>query len=129
MLLCFFLLYLRVRFRSHWRESGRPTLLIAVTNETLLHGARTFPGLLMQLHSGSCSGVRVQIGRFRDMENTSCIERLAFLDDPRIPLSKLLDASADAALKTAASNPQELLKFDVSQTMDRAGDLRRAAMR
>ncbi|KAH6595981.1 hypothetical protein BASA50_005454 [Batrachochytrium salamandrivorans] len=88
--------------KNHWFSSGRPTMVVMLTNQMLgdvarssnpemhtplekLDLSRTKQKLLhfmMSLRSsGVCNGVRVRIGRLSEMISTSCIESLDFLVD------------------------------------------------
>ncbi len=81
--------------KSHWKQTGRPTLTVLLTHQMLggleastkiqqdnhaSHLSRkNLLNLMMSLRTGVCGGVRVRTGRLSDMINTSCIESLDFL--------------------------------------------------
>jgi phosphorylase kinase alpha/beta subunit len=76
--------------KNNWIAPGRPTMSVMLTEKML--GSIATPGMnkrrltkrnifnfMMSLRSGICGGVRIRLGRFSEMINTSCIESLDFL--------------------------------------------------
>lgn len=104
--------------RTHWREVGRPTLVLFMSKLLLerAHASasakRSLAGLLASLKDGSCGGVRVRLGRFAELLPTSCIERLTFLDD---------NASFTFLARRRARAVAPVLPFDATATLNEAG--------
>ncbi|KAI8814804.1 glycosyl hydrolases family 15-domain-containing protein [Cladochytrium replicatum] len=79
--------------KNHWWYTGRPTMMVMLTNEMLgnlrvkgnrRHGTRfssnrNLLNFMMSLRSGICGGVRVRVGRLTELISTACIESLDFL--------------------------------------------------
>ncbi|KAI8900409.1 glycosyl hydrolases family 15-domain-containing protein [Globomyces pollinis-pini] len=78
--------------RNHWMSSGRPTIVVMLTNQMLgnleTHSSRA--GQNTSKHNllnffisigstGVCNGTRVRVGRLSEMVNTACVESLDFL--------------------------------------------------
>ncbi|KAJ3379922.1 hypothetical protein HDU84_006316 [Entophlyctis sp. JEL0112] len=86
--------------KNHWWYSGRPTMVIMLTNEMLggivsskesetqrwrynhRDSKRNLLNFVMSLRSGMCGGVRVRVSRLTEIISTACFESLDFMVSP-----------------------------------------------
>ncbi|XP_063970677.1 phosphorylase b kinase regulatory subunit alpha, liver isoform-like [Lytechinus pictus] len=68
--------------RYNWRELGRPTMCIEVRHSMMEDDdiQRAILNIFHKFHSGYVNGVQVQMRNISDIINTSCIEKLSYLE-------------------------------------------------
>eukprot|EP00057_Strongylocentrotus_purpuratus_P027467 XP_011681941.1 PREDICTED: probable phosphorylase b kinase regulatory subunit alpha [Strongylocentrotus purpuratus] len=89
--------------RYNWRELGRPTMCIEVRHSMMEDDdvQRAMINIFQKFQSGYVNGVHVQLRNLSDIINTSCIEKLSYLEGfstSRSELSQALEPSSDSSV-------------------------------
>ncbi|MEB3336463.1 MAG: glycoside hydrolase family 15 protein [Leptolyngbyaceae bacterium] len=80
--------------QRHWRQLGRPTLTLLLTEALLEPGSAALLDLMQELHQGQCNGVAVKLGRLSQLKLTAGTERIDFLHNFEFAQSPLQDTEA-----------------------------------
>ncbi|MBD0344950.1 MAG: glycosyl hydrolase family 15, partial [Coleofasciculus sp. Co-bin14] len=67
--------------RNHWNQLGRPTMTLMLTHTMLETGSDALLALMQELTDGHCNGVKVKLGRLKQLMLTAGTERIDFLHD------------------------------------------------
>ena len=67
--------------RNHWDQIGRPTMTLMLTHTMLETGSDALLALMQELTDGHCNGVKVKLGRLKQLMLTAGTERIDFLHD------------------------------------------------
>jgi len=67
--------------RDHWDQLGRPTMTLMLTHTMLETGSDALLALMQELTDGDCNGVKVKLGRLKQLMLTAGTERIDFLHD------------------------------------------------
>ncbi|KAJ3120440.1 hypothetical protein HK098_004590 [Nowakowskiella sp. JEL0407] len=132
--------------KNHWWYTGRPTLMVMLTNEMLgtlkkekhrygprANSNRNLLNFVMSLKSGMCGGTRVRVGRLSEMIGTACVESLDFLvgagEDwhnllkgeviPHVPGAlSLSEKSTHLSMSTGSQTPNRRRAFSRRRSFD-----------
>jgi len=79
--------------QNHWNQLGRPTVVLMLTHTMLETGCEALLALMQELQDGCCNGVKVKLGRLKQLALTAGTERIDCLHD--------FEFSQEAAIKDA----------------------------
>lgn len=67
--------------QNHWNQLGRPTVALMLTHTMLETGCEALLALMQELQEGCCNGVKVKLGRLKQLALTAGTERIDCLHD------------------------------------------------